>query len=153
MIWWDPVADGDLYFRELVRMKLMSDVASGGPKADQSSHRFDLEAEIAENRFAEVLRYSIHRAFYESIKKQRLIDLVGNDPARVLLVEISRGRTLNNRNEQVRQGVAGKAWSIDVEVFQGEIAWWFSGGRDQRLNQALSESAVSWLKKEMVGRA
>jgi len=121
IVFWDPATEGRVYFRDIFRLRAMSDLSGG---VDRSPG--DVSDELREAGFADVFGFAIPRSIIESASDLTLVRELGTDPRPVLLIEIGNGRLSAGSAEAVeRWRDAGS--TVDAELVEGREAWWFPG--------------------------
>lgn len=118
---WDPAIDGRAYFRDIFRLRAMSDLSGGVERSPR-----DVSDELRDAGFADVFGFAIPRSLIESASALTLVDELGTGPRDILAIEIGSGRMSAGLADAVdRWRDAGS--TVDVDQVEGREAWWFPG--------------------------
>jgi hypothetical protein len=148
IVLWEPVVNGSRYLRETLRKRAFREIAIGRATPTSSS---DLQVELQEKGFVDVLGYPISSRFHDSVLPMRLDeDLDAMAPRALLLLEIGKGRNVRQEYVRLVERLDRSGWSAQAILAAGSEAWWFAGEgweteEDQPLTKSLLDSTASWL--------
>jgi acetyl esterase/lipase len=143
---WEPVLNGERYFREIFRGHLVS----GLKKAEDGEERKPSQ-ELRDRGSVDVLGYSIDRPLFESVRTRRLIDDAAQGaPPHVLLVQIGGGRGLRAEAGSLVERWREAGASVRTHQLEGSEPWWFGGtpqisGEDPDRAGELTEVTSQWM--------
>jgi hypothetical protein len=150
LVLWDPPLDGRTYFREAWRADMMFQINEGSaPEATRDG----FPAMMERDGLVDVLGYPLCRALYESAGERSLVELIGDQPRRVLFVR--GGPRSANRPAVDRLVETLRSEGIDVEltVVGDQIIWWFQGPDKRRwarpLMTELKDLTRAWIGGEL----
>lgn len=121
---WEPVVDGNGYFREAFRAVRMRELKDG--KAEPRSGDSLLE-ELHSTGAVDVLGYTVHQALYDSAAAQRLTAVLGTRPRRMLLVQVSNRKELKREFHSMTETWDAAGITTECQVVLEEESWWFVG--------------------------
>jgi hypothetical protein len=137
VVLWEPTLNGEGYFRGLLRLRRIHELrlgeATGRPEASL--------AELSRGGTLEVLGWPVHGRMVASAARQDLAALLGPQPRRVALFQLSQSAAL--RSEYVDFLRAGRAAGLDVQVvaIPERPVWWFTDAT-WRPDEARAEAAA-----------
>jgi hypothetical protein len=137
---WDPVVDGERYFREVFRAQLMTELKQGTSGGRTTA---ELVEELRRTGWVEVAGYPITRELYDGLRSSPLVHSFGPGAGPLLVVEM-------NRNDRTSKAVGaalaewrGRGVSVASVVVEHLEAWWFgAGGRDGAVEARVAGEAV-----------
>ena len=149
IVLWEPIVEGDEYFREVFRFARMSGLARGADRAPLD------EVNVAGS--TDVVGFRIDRALVDSFRDRHLAALLGDGSPSVLLVQMDLTQRLRQEfaafvDVQTRGGS-----EVDVLSVKGKEAWWFPGtqshGSAQARNRVTVEATCDWLFRHVPAEA
>jgi pimeloyl-ACP methyl ester carboxylesterase len=141
LLFWEPVADGARYFRELIRGRLVRELKdSRFAAASVDAWR----EELAAKGWIDILGYALHRRLYESGQGRRLAETVAGRQGPVLVVQFGRGSALRPDYQRLRDSVEKSGRRMEVRFVRDEPAWLFPGHRMEAAEKLVRLSA-DWL--------
>jgi alpha/beta superfamily hydrolase len=114
---WEPVVDGARYLPEILRAQAVRALTE---QVDLTKTPADVEREIAEAGFADVLAYPLHRALYESLPGRHLRSVAAAPPRPVLYVHIRRRSAWGNAAGALRDAFAAGGSPVTPVLIPGE---------------------------------
>lgn len=139
----EPVVEIERYFREAMRAKRMTGIATGASVASS-----DVPAALAADGLVDVVGDVIHPRFYESVAHHDpLAGLVpGSRP--VLLAQMG-GRALRPGHRSLMDRLRSLGWSADSVIVDVDESWWFRTGPADALQTGLTEPVATWLTDQL----
>lgn len=122
LVLWEPVLDARRYFKEVFRARLIRDLKEqtvSRPSGD------GLAAELERSGIVDVLGYPIEKPLYDSLLGRTLDAEIAETPRPVLLVQMSRARTLRGEYGSLLERWRERGLAAEPELFGEEVAWWF----------------------------
>ncbi len=149
---WEPVLNGDRYFREIFRGRLVS-----GLKTSEDGDRKPQE-ELDATGSVDVLGYSVDRPLHDSIRARRLLDEAAAAPPHALLVQIGGSRSLRSEFASLVDRWRGAGVSVQTHQMEGSEPWWFGGtpqisGEDPDRAGELTEVTTRWMLQSVPPRS
>ena len=129
LVLWDSPLEGRTYFREAWRADMMFQINEGSaPEATRDGFPVMMERD----GLVDVLGYPLCRGLYESAGERSLLELIGDDPRRVLFVR--GGPSSSNRPavDQLVETLRTTGFDVDLTVVGDQIIWWFQGPDKRR---------------------
>lgn len=137
---WEPVLDGESYFRDVFRASFMADMRQGPgahPSQDQVVNRLRREG------WVDIVGSTIGRPLYESLVGRTLEEEMPDDSREVLLVQLGRGQRVRAPHRHAAERLERRDHRVDVRVVDEVEAWWF--GEERRGKAALTATTAEWL--------
>jgi hypothetical protein len=101
----------------------------------------------------DVLGYPLCRGLYESAGERSLLELIGEDPRRVLFVRGGPRRSSRPAVEQLVATLRTQGIGVDLTVVGDQIVWWFQGPDKRRwarpLMAELKDLTLAWIGGEL----
>jgi pimeloyl-ACP methyl ester carboxylesterase len=144
---WEPVLKGQSYFRELFRMKLISD-ASGGAEVAESTE--SLLRRLKEQGSTELVGgFVIGRDLYEEVVAVDTSHLLGQTKDPILLVQIDSAQEVRRPYRSLVDDLRNSGRTVDLAVVQASESWWLSRGPDTLRERSeavgqLVDKTVAW---------
>ncbi|MGH9244218.1 MAG: serine aminopeptidase domain-containing protein [Acidimicrobiales bacterium] len=137
----EPIVDGRRYFREAMRSRAMSAIATRSGKPGPGLRLADL---LDANGCADILGNVIHRPLYDSADGHDLLFDLTRAARPTLLVQFG-GTGLRADLLAFEQRLAATGWSIDTATFDLAESWWFRSGPRITRHPDLNEVTADWL--------
>lgn len=148
LVLWDPILEGDRYFREVFRIARMSELARGSGRSARD--RFE---DVDEAGSTDVVGFRIDRALVESFQDRDLLTLLGPTCGPVLLVQMDPSRHLRPDLAAFVGALTHAEVDVDVRLIEGREGWWFPGtqahGAAEARNRLTVEATCEWLAKHI----
>jgi hypothetical protein len=138
LVCWEPILDGERYFRELVRLTLMRSLRKGVSEAG-SSH--DALERLRRDGWLDVLGHTIGLPLYDTLTGRTLVDALEGTERDVLLIQLSQDAALREGYRRALAGMKGR--SGEIKVIPEQEPWWF--GEHRRGRRALTAATTDWL--------
>ena len=116
---WDPVLEGERYFRDVFRIPLVQGVAQGVPPPKE-----DPLAVLDRKGLVDVIGFPIDRSLYASSAARSLAGEIGASPRPVLFTQMKRRKDLTPPNSRLVEDLRGHGFEVEVELVPQEPAWW-----------------------------
>lgn len=150
---WDPVVDPSGYLREVLRARLMSELAGG---ATTPTSEATLLEELERKGWVDVLGYSVHRSLHESLRGRGLVRQVGPGAQAVLLVELTARSELAPPLVDLERAWGERGVAVTTAVTGKDEAWWFTQEgwwRDKKIatGTPLLDVTATWLAGQLQG--
>jgi hypothetical protein len=149
----EPVLSGRRFFKELLRIILMRDLARGHGGAGTA----ELVDSWRRQGWIDVLGFSLDWQFHESFAPAQFPERLGS-PRPVAVVQMSRTRELRTDLARAVEAWRAADHTVDTFVVPREEAWWFHEDVDVLTVEAaavMNGAVVDWLVgwfDEVVGR-
>lgn len=156
VVLWDPIIDASRYFRELFRMRLISDVKHGSGKYRSTA---EVARDLEETGSVDILGLSVVDSFYQSSRSLSLDEEMGEAVRPILLIQMDSRPTLRREYVAANEVWSKRGFAIEVDTILQSEAWWFAGGDREAattrgdpktlLADALIEKTTEWIVKVM----
>jgi pimeloyl-ACP methyl ester carboxylesterase len=146
IVWWEPILEGDRYFRQVFRLVLMRSLKKG-EGAPASAER--VLADLRKDGWIDVLGHTIGLPLYETTAERSLVDELGTAPREVLLVQLTRDAGLRNDYREVVARLTAIGCTAQVREIEETEAWWF--GEHRRGRRLLTAVTADWLLERFPG--
>lgn len=150
---WEPVLNGDRYFREIFRGHLVS-----GLKKTHNGQERKPQQEMSELGSVDVLGYPIDRPLYESVRARRLMDDLAVASPHILLLRIGGSKNLAGEQETLVGRWRDTGATVQTYLLPGGEPWWFGlapemASEDPTRGETLVEVTTEWLLRSVPPRA
>lgn len=149
LVFWEPVLDGERYFRELLRYRLMYELKEWTPDRPRPSTE-GLFAELREQGHVELFGMVLHRALYESLEGRPLEETLGDRTSPVLLVQMGGAASLRPELGRFVERLGARGVPVDDARVGGDIAWWFD--MDEAADPDLIRATREWFLRQLATR-
>jgi len=144
LVMWEPVVDGERYFREALRAGQMSAVVRGGGTMMTMGQ---ILAEMEATGYVDTLGYPIHLGLYRSAVRRGLIEVASALPRPVLLIQVSKQERLKPDLAALVDSFTRSGSRVETALVRREEAWSFVGSPVQSTD-ALIQTTLAWLGGE-----
>lgn len=141
---WEPVLDGDRYFREIFRLSLMRSLRRGGTERPSTTAVLD---RLRASGSVDVLGHPVGLALWESAGGRTLLGEVGGRSGPTLLVQLGKTRELRGEYRDVVDRLVRGGSDAQARVVPEPEPWWF--GEHRRGRQALTRLTADWLEASL----
>lgn len=132
----EPVLEGDRYFKEAFRAKLMQGIA-GGNRATAAS----LLAALERGEPVDVLGSPLHPAFHATWKDRSVPGALAGPPRPVLVVQLGADIPVRADLEKAAAALGDAGHDVEVVRVPGREAWWYLDERDLLGNDRSARNA------------
>lgn len=145
VVLWAPVSDGERYFREAFRARMIRELKEG--RVDRPSTATMLD-ELERDGVVDVLGHAIQRALFYSAKGKSLAALLTTGPRPVLLTQIGKSGQLQGDYTELVERWRRAGWPVDTSLVTEDEAWWFVGEEWKAEEQRAGTAALVAQTKE-----
>jgi len=152
IVLWEPVVDGSRYLRETLRKRAFREIAIGRATSTSTS---ELQSELRQRGFVDVLGYPISSPFHDSVLPMMLSECVDHAmPRPLLLLEIGKKGSVRQEYVRLIDHLNASGWEARAALAAGSEAWWFAAEgweaeEDQPLTRALLDATSSWFVEHL----
>jgi pimeloyl-ACP methyl ester carboxylesterase len=151
LVLWEPVIDGERYFRDVFRSRFIHNLKDGG---SSTPSREALVRELRESGSIDILGWSLHWAFYESSVGRILDQELGDHPHPTLLLQIGQRRDLRDELASLVRRLSGRGFEVEAHTVEEQPDWWFVGDRwipdeGRGSSEELTRVTVDWISRTM----
>lgn len=147
LVLWAPVSDGERYFREAFRARMIRELKEGRVERPSTATMLD---DLEQDGSVDVLGHAIHRTLFHSANRRSLAASLTTGPRPVLLIQIGKSSQLQGDYAELVGPWRGAGWPVETRVVIEDEAWWFVGeewkAEEQRAGTAaLVAQTHEWL--------
>lgn len=124
LVLWDPVIDGERFFREVFRAARMTALARGATRVPDRD--FVLDALRRDGRY-DVLGFTVTRRLYEDAARLHLPDLLGSSARPALVCQLG-GSTPSRAMSDLVASLEELGVDVTLEIIGEAESWWATGG-------------------------
>jgi alpha/beta superfamily hydrolase len=144
----DPMLKAERFFRDAWRASLILAVKTGTAPVRPGGGLADA---LACSQTVDVLGFPMSRALYESASSLTLVDVLGDNGRRVLLVPLKESAAVHGDIEATRSALEENGCEVDVKLVPDDTMWWFPPGAETEPpdRSGLVGVASGWLADEL----
>jgi pimeloyl-ACP methyl ester carboxylesterase len=155
VVLWEPVLKPDSYVREAIRSRVISGLSGAGPEQLSSDTLMKL---LNQRGSVDIHGYPIHRDLVRSFQGKTLLDVLGDKPRAVHVIQIGRSQAVRGDVAALIREWSRLGFTADVRCVVGEIAWWFRGAsrvreEPQSLADEVVADTVAWMTAQFADEA
>jgi hypothetical protein len=135
LVLWEPVLEGDAYFREaeleqaktllLMAGRSASGARAGADAGDDAAPE-GLLAQLQRGDLADILGYSLHRALYDSSCTRTLDGELGVDPRTILIMQLGTRPELRKTYVELAERLRSRGHHVDTRTVSLGDPWWMT---------------------------
>jgi hypothetical protein len=141
---WEPVLDGDRYFREIFRLSLMRSLRRGARAHPSTGAAVD---RLRASGSVDILGHTIGFPLWESATGCTLFEEVHGRSGPTLVVQLGRAGELRSEYRDVVDRLVQGGSDAEARVIPEPEPWWF--GEHRRGRQALTRLTAGWLEARL----
>lgn len=138
----EPVIDAGRYFREAVRSRAMSAIASGADEGRGAQIEDLFEA----RGFADIVGNVIYRPFYDTAVERPALEFLQGSPRPALLVQFG-GRQLRAEYRSLERELTTRRWSVETATIDLTESWWFRAAPRVLVHEELNRLTDAWIQR------
>jgi hypothetical protein len=139
---WEPVLEGDRFFREAFRSHLMHELKLD---AKERSTVAGLIERVTAEEVVDVIGYPVAKPLYDSVSGRKLVADLGSGSRPILVVQFGRGKKTAGEYEKAAGAWRANGCTVDTVALGIQENWWLGGGATQGSDH-LNEVTVDWFK-------
>lgn len=150
LVLWDPIMDGEQFFKDAFRATMMSAVKEQRGNAQSTAN---LLKDIEREGFTDVLGYAVHAQLLESTKGRSLAVELKGEPRPIFIGQIGRSSEPRPQYRHAIEDWTKLGFEVHLEILrQDEISWFLANERKlQESRQPLADASVDWLAESIAG--